>query len=79
MSKAKPYFCRKTKGVNADLERHANTERELRQHIARYDDIIHAGSVDYMDYVALTTYVDLLNKLLDSKAEVVDTIGRQKK
>lgn len=79
MPKAKPYFARKTKGVNADLERHSNTERELRQHITRLHDIIDNGSPSDMDWAALGTYMGLLVKLMDSKAEVVDNIGRQKK
>lgn len=79
MTKAKPYFGRKVGGTNADLERHTKTERELRYHITQLDAVVASGSASEMDFAALDAYHILLNKLMESKAEVVDTLGRQKK
>lgn len=59
------YFYKQL-GRNADIKRHREKESELRRKIEECDD----GRF-------ITTYKNLLNILLQSKANLVSTLGRK--
>ena len=66
------WFWQDAKGVKADVERHRAKERELDAKIAELE-----GNKDPMDIAALRTYRRFRAQLLQSKAEVVDKIGKK--
>ena len=70
MSKSKGFFWSKATGLKADIKRHREKEQELRDKI---EELEKEG-----DSIFLRTYREFLNKLLDSKAEVVSQIGKKK-
>jgi hypothetical protein len=67
------WFWQDAKGVKADVERHRAKERELDAKIAELE-----GKDDPMSIAALRTYRRFRAQLLQSKAEVVDKIGKRK-
>ena len=67
------YFFGTTKGLNADIERHREKEREL---VAKLNSL--AGKTDDQSKAALRTYSNLLNKLQQSKAEILTQLGKKK-
>ena len=68
------FFWDKAKGVKADVERHRAKEAELDARIAELE----ARPEDPMAVAALRTYRRFRAQLLQSKAEVVTKIGKQK-
>jgi len=68
------YFWDKANGLNADVERHRAKEAELDARIAELE----ARPNDPMAVVALRTYRRFRAQLLQSKAEVVNKIGKRK-
>lgn len=66
------YFFGTTKGLNADIERHRAKEREL---IAKMN--LLADKSDDQSKSALRTYSNLLNKLQQSKAEILTKLGKK--
>ena len=66
------YFWDKTKGLNADIERHRAKEKELESKIAELE-----GKTDDMSIVAMRVYRNFLYQLQVSKAEVVSKIGKK--
>ncbi len=66
------FFWGDAKGVKADVERHRAKERELDARIAELE-----GKDDPMSIAALRTYRRLRARLLQSKAEVVNKIGKR--
>jgi hypothetical protein len=66
------WFWQDAKGVKADVERHRAKERELDAKIAELE-----GKDDPMSIAALRTYRRFRAQLLQSKAEVVDKIGKR--
>ncbi len=66
------FFWGDAKGVKADVERHRAKERELDARIAELE-----GKDDPMSIAALRTYRRFRAQLLQSKAEVVNKIGKQ--
>ena len=68
------FFWDKAKGVKADVERHRAKEAELDARIAELE----TRPEDPMAVAALRTYRRFRAQLLQSKAEVVTKIGKQK-
>jgi hypothetical protein len=68
------FFWDKAKGLNADVERHRAKEAELDARIAELE----ARPGDPMAVAALRTYRRFRAQLLQSKAEVVNKIGKSK-
>jgi uncharacterized protein YdcH (DUF465 family) len=66
------WFWQDAKGVKADVERHRAKEAELDAKIAELE-----GKDDPMSVAALRTYRRFRAQLLQSKAEVVDKIGKR--
>lgn len=66
------YFWQDTKGLKADVQRHRAKEAELDAKIAELE-----GKDDPMSVAALRTYRHLRAQLLQSKAEVVSTLGKK--
>ncbi len=66
------FFWGDAKGVKADVERHRAKERELDARIAELE-----GKDDPMSIAALRTYRRFRAQLLQSKAEVVNKIGKR--
>ena len=66
---------RKINGLNADIARHAKEERELRVKIEELEKKLQENPQDERIESCLRTYREFLNKLLQSKAEVVSKIG----
>jgi hypothetical protein len=69
------FFWNKANGVNADVERHRAKEAELDARIAELE----ARPNDPMAVASLRTYRRFRAQLLQSKAEVVDRIGKKSK
>ena len=68
------YFSDRATGVNSDIQRHIKKEQELTDMIAELEQ----RRETQMDEVVLKAYNNLLQKLRQSKAEVVAKIGRIK-
>ena len=68
------FFWNKAKGINADVERHRAKEAELDARIAELE----ARPEDPMAVAALRAYRRFRAQLLQSKAEVVDKIGKKR-
>lgn len=66
------WFWQDTKGLKADVERHRAKEAELDARIAELE-----GKDDPMSIAALRTYRRFRAQLLQSKAEVVEKIGKK--
>ena len=69
------FFWNKANGVNADVERHRAKEAELDARIAELE----SRPNDPMAVASLRTYRRFRAQLLQSKAEVVDRIGKKSK
>jgi hypothetical protein len=67
------FFWNDAKGLKADVERHRAKEKEYTDKIAELE-----GSEDPMDIAALRVYRRHLNMLQQSKADIVDKIGKKK-
>jgi hypothetical protein len=67
------YFWRDAKGLKADVERHRAHEAELDAKIAELE-----GKEDPMSVASLRVYRRFRAQLLQSKADVVNKIGKQK-
>lgn len=67
------WFWTDVKGVKADAERHRAKEAELDARIAELE-----GKDDPMSIASLRVYRRFRAQLLQSKAEVVDKIGKRK-
>jgi uncharacterized protein YdcH (DUF465 family) len=67
------FFWQDARGLKADVERHRAKEAELDAKIAKLE-----GSEDPMDVAALRTYRRFRAQLLQSKAEIVNKIGKRK-
>ena len=67
------FFWTRTRGLDADVERHRAKEAELDAKIAELE-----GKDDPMSIAALRVYRRFRAQLLQSKAEVVDKIGKKK-
>lgn len=67
------YFWSRARGLAADVERHRAKEAELDAKIAELE-----GKDDPMSIAALRVYRRFRAQLLQSKAEVVDKIGKKK-
>jgi uncharacterized protein YdcH (DUF465 family) len=68
------YFWSKTRGVNADVVRHRNKLAELDAKIAELE-----NKNDPESEIVLAAYRNLRSALLQSKAEVVEQIGKNKR
>ena len=68
MKKQKFFFGDAT-GLNADIDRHREYEKDLREKLAQYE----LSGRDNL----VKTYRHFLNQLLASKAEVVSKIGKK--
>ena len=66
------FFWNKTKGLNADIERHRAKEQELEAKIAELE-----HKTDPMSIASLRTYRRFLYQLHVSKANVVAQIGKK--
>jgi hypothetical protein len=66
------FFWNKTKGLNADVERHRAKEQELEAKIAELE-----GLEDPMSIAALRTYRRFLYQLQVSKATIQSTTGKK--
>lgn len=75
MSKPRSYFWREI-GLNADIDRHRQEEINLRTKIAELEA---KESLDYFNQEVLRTYRYLLGQLLQSKAELVEKLGKPKR
>jgi hypothetical protein len=67
------FFWGDAKGLKADVERHRAKEAELDARIAELE-----GKDDPMSIAALRVYRRFRAQLLQSKAEIVDKIGKRK-
>lgn len=68
------FFASNDMGLNADLERHRIKEHELRSVILRLSSIDDRSD---MDEACLVSYTNCLDILLQSKAVLVDKLGRK--
>jgi hypothetical protein len=68
-----PYFWNKL-GKNRDIERHREKQAELEFKIAQLEA---KETLSESDEIYMRTYRQLLNSLLQSKAEIVEKIGRK--
>jgi hypothetical protein len=66
------FFWQDAKGVKADVERHRAKEKEYMDKIAELE-----GKEDPMSVAALRVYRRHLNFLQNSKADVVNKIGKK--
>jgi hypothetical protein len=66
------FFWNKAKGLNADIERHREREKELEAKIAELE-----GKEDPMSIASLRAYRRFLYQLHLSKANVVSKIGKK--
>lgn len=62
-------------GLNADIDRHRKMEKELKDKISELES---QENRDEFQERYLLTYRNLLNQLWESKAKVVENIGRNK-
>ena len=69
------FFTPKKIGNNADIARHTEHQKELERKIEILE--LNENRTKKEDY-SLTVYRSFLCKLLESKAQVVDNIGRKK-
>ena len=69
------FFWTKASGLNADIDRHRKQEAEL---AARIADLETQDQSDPMVEAALRTLRHFMCQLQQSKADVVDKIGRAK-
>ena len=67
-----PFFWNKSKGLNADIERHRAKEQEFKSKIAELE-----GKEDAMSVSALRVYRNVMCHLQQSKADVVSKIGKK--
>jgi phytoene/squalene synthetase len=67
------FFWNNTSGLNADIERHRAEEKELLVKIADLEQ-----KQDPMSIAALRVYRRFLAQLQQSKADVVNKLGRKK-
>ena len=67
------WFWQDAKGLKADVNRHRAKEAELDARIAELE-----GKEDPMSIAALRVYRRFRAQLLQSKAEVVEKIGKKK-
>ena len=67
------FFWNKATGLNADIQRHREKEKELVAKIAELE-----GKEDPMSIASLRVYRNFLCQLQQSKADVVTKIGKQK-
>jgi hypothetical protein len=67
------YFWKKTKGVNADIERHQAKEKQYLERIAELE-----GREDPVSIAARRVYRRHLNQLRDNMARTVNQLGRKK-
>lgn len=68
------YFWQPATGLNADIERHRVQEKEIRDKISELEEL---NDEKYDRYLKVERY--FLGQLLQSKADVVDQLGRKKK
>jgi hypothetical protein len=73
----KNFFYKKASGVNADLARHTQKQKELELEIAEAEARVEADPTDSMAASVLRVYREFLNKLMDSKANIVYKLGRK--
>ena len=66
------FFWTKAKGLNADIQRHREQEKELVVKIAELE-----GQDDEMSIASLKVYRNFLCQLQQSKADVVTKIGKK--
>jgi len=64
-------FFFKKLGLNADIKRHREQEKQLREEISRYEA---SGETQHVK-----TYKHFLNLLLESKAQLTSKIGKQRR
>lgn len=74
MAKAKSYFWAKAAGVNADIERHREKERELQ---SRIDELEAKPVKTERDLIAIRTWRNFMCQLQASKAQAVSQLGRK--
>lgn len=67
-------FFFKDVGLNADIERHREKEKQLREKIKKLESIQNRTE---LEHAALSIYSEILVKLLESKADVVNKLGRK--
>jgi len=73
----KNFFYKKATGVNADLARHTQMQKYLELKIIEAEARVAADVSDKFAPGILLTYRELLNKLNDSKVNVVANLGRK--
>ena len=73
----KNFFYKKASGVNADLARHLQMQKELETRVSEAEASVATDPTDKFAATYLRTYRELLNQLNDSKANVVAKIGRK--
>ena len=73
----KNYFWKDATGVNADLARHTQEQKEIELKIVEAEARVAADPSDRFAESILRTYREFLNKLMDSKVNVVAKIGRK--
>ena len=66
------FFWNKATGLNADIQRHREKEKELVAKIAELE-----GKEDPMSIASLRVYRNFLCQLQQSKADVVTKIGKK--
>jgi len=73
----KNFFYKKATGVNADLARHTQMQNYLELKIIEAEARVAADVSDKFAQGILRTYREFLNKLNDSKVNVVANLGRK--
>ena len=73
MQSSRPFFYGETTGLKQDINRHRQKEKEIREKITELSTQTDARSLH-----ALKVYHTFLQQLLQSKAEVVNKLGRKK-
>ena len=73
-----PYFWNKIEGLKADIERHTTEQIRLEKKILEYEEALNKNPTDALTHRRLLSYKNLLNLLLDSKAQLTSRIGKNK-
>lgn len=64
------YFWSKVDGLNADIERHTKEQVRLEKKILECEESLNQNQADAFAMRSLLSYKNLLNLLLDSKAQL---------
>ncbi len=71
------YFWKTATGVNTDLARHDAARKKLEEQIVDFENRLLIEPDNEMTLRVLASYREFLNKLMESRVNVVSKIGRK--